>query len=253
MKSVLISILKKSLSVSRKRTLKRFYERVASVFCAHDLVKLATIYGTDKWNAHWYAQHYQAHFSKLRNQPLKILEIGVGGDTDPQNGGASLRMWKKFFPHAEIYSMDIHDKSALQESRIKIFHGSQADEKLLKQISTEAGPFDIIIDDGSHRNEHVLTSFRVLFPLLADGGIYAAEDIQTSYWPSFGGDSANLNNSATSVGFFKGLVDGLNHVEFDKPAYAPSYYDQNITAIHFYHNLIFIYKGKNLEKSYGTR
>jgi len=30
-------------------------------------------------------------------------------------------MWKKYFPSGNIYSIDIYDKSALQEERIKIF------------------------------------------------------------------------------------------------------------------------------------
>ena len=49
--------------------------------------------------------------------------------------------------------------------------------------------------------------------------------------------------------FFKSLVDGLNHKEFIIPGYKPTYYDQHIISIHFYHNLIFIYKGLNDEPS----
>ena len=51
---------------------------------------------------------------------------------------------------------------------------------------------DIIIDDGSHLNRHVVKSFQVLFPLLADDGIYVAEDTQTAYWPGEGGSSDNF-------------------------------------------------------------
>ena len=69
----------------------------------------------------------------------------------------------------------------------------------------------------------------------------------------FRGDSADLNNTATSFGFFKTLVDGLNHMEFENPGYSPTYFDAHITSLHFFHNLAFIYKGLNAEKSYGTR
>ena len=62
-----------------------------------DLINLATRYGTDKWGSHYYAQHYDAHFSKYRNKKIKILEIGVGGYKDPNKGGESLRMWKEYF------------------------------------------------------------------------------------------------------------------------------------------------------------
>ncbi|MCA1991715.1 MAG: hypothetical protein LDL41_06670, partial [Coleofasciculus sp. S288] len=41
----------------------------------------------------------------------------------------------------------------------------------------------------------------------------------------------------------------LNHQEFLKPGYSPSYFDKHIVALHFYHNLVFVYKGNNNEKS----
>ena len=146
-----------------------------------------------------------------------------------------------------IYSIDIYDKSALQEKRIKIFQGHQADEAFLKNICSQIGPLDIIIDDGSHIVSHVLASFKILFPFLKEDGIYVIEDTQTSYWPSWGGNSENLNDSATSMNFFKNLTDSLNYQEFLKPDYVPSYFDRHIVAIHFYHNLVFIYKGQNNE------
>lgn len=245
--------IKQRLSPKIKTRIKCLYERMMASFYPNNLIKLAEIYGTDKWNAHWYAQHYQRHFQSLRGKKLNILEIGVGGDDDPKRGGASLRMWKKFFPKSSIFSIDIHDKSFLQEKRIKIFQGSQADEEFLQAVVKQIGPLDIIIDDGSHRNEHVITSFKVLFPHLKEGGVYIAEDLQTAYWSHFGGDSTNLNNTSTSMGFFKGLINCLNYVELEKPDYQPSYLDKNIIAIHFYHNMVFIYKGKNEEMSYGNR
>ena len=44
-------------------------------------------------------------------------------------------------------------------------------------------------------------------------------------------------------------IHGLNHKELMLEDYIPNYYDKNIISIHFYHNLIFIYKGKNNDKS----
>lgn len=253
MKNNILNFIKSHLNADQKRWIKRVYERVVSIFVSNNLIQLATVFGTDKWNAHWYAQHYQTHFQKLRLKPLRILEIGVGGGEDSRSGGASLRMWKIFFPSSQIFAIDIFDKQPLQENRIRIFQGSQADSAFLTRVHDSAGPFDIIIDDGSHINEHVLTSFACLFPLLKDGGIYVAEDLQTSYWPVFGGDSLRLNEKHTSMGFFKSLVDGLNHIEFEGRTEAPDYYAKNIVSLHFYHNMVFIEKGRNRELSYGNR
>jgi hypothetical protein len=220
-----------------------------SFLVRRDLTKLATLSGTDKWGAHWYASHYARHFQHLRKRPITLLEIGIGGYDKPQDGGGSLRMWRRYFPKAKIVGLDYYDKSPHAEKRIRIYRGDQSDEKLLRQMISEIGRPDIIIDDGSHLNHHVIKSFEVLFPLLADNGIYVVEDTQTAYWPDHGGTSDNLLNAPTSMCFFKKLVDGLNHEEFHKPGYVFNYYDQHITEMHFYHNMVFIQKGLNNEGS----
>ena len=214
-----------------------------------DLQKLGLMFGTDKAIGHYYLQHYQEHFRPFKFKPVKLLEIGVGGYKDPNYGGHSLRLWKSYFWNGRIYAVDIHVKSALQEPKITIFKGSQIDAEFLKEITSQIGTLDIIIDDGSHINMHVITTFKLLFPMLKKGGIYVIEDVQTSYWEDKGGDSVDLNNPKTMMTFFKGLTDGLNHKEFVRPGYEPSYFDKNIVSMHFYHNLIFIYKGTNDEAS----
>ena len=51
------------------------------------------------------------------------------------------------------------------------------------------------------------------------------------------------------MNFFKSIVDSLNNKEFIKPGYEQNYHDKNIVSIHFYHNMIFIYKDDNNEPS----
>ena len=231
-----------------QRTIKFFSMDTLEKLFPTDLSALAAFYGSDKWGSHWYARHYQQHFSPLRWKKLNILEIGAGGYDDPHKGGASLRMWKRYFPKSNIYSIDIYDKSALQEERIKIFKGSQIDSEFILKVYKEIGEIDIIIDDGSHINQHVIESFAIMFPLLKSGGIYVVEDLQTSYWDNFGG-SCDLNSPKTSMHLFKCLVDSLNYEEFPDKNYKPTYFDENIISIHFYHNMVFIYKGTNKEGS----
>jgi demethylmacrocin O-methyltransferase len=185
------------------------------------------------------------HFKNFKNKRINLLEIGVGGDDDPKAGGESLRMWKKYFRLGKIFGLDLYDKSAFQERRIKIFQGNQVDKGFLDSVVKEIGKIDIIIDDGSHINEHVIETFKILFPKLNDGGIYVVEDIQTSYWSDLGGNNEDLNNSQTSMNFFKRLTDCLNHHEFRIKNYEPTYYDKKIISMHFYRNLVLIYKGNS--------
>ena len=41
--------------------------------------------------------------------------------------------------------------------------------------------FDVIIDDGSHESEHILTSLKTLFPRLKTGGYYFIEDLHAGW------------------------------------------------------------------------
>jgi len=244
--------VRRHISDSQSRALKHHYGKVVH---GGDLRRLARLFGTDKDGVHFYCQHYQHHFQALRHERVNLLEIGIGGYDDPNQGGASLRMWKTYFPNGRIAGIDLLDKSSLEEERIRTFAGSQVDEVFLKGVIAEFGTPDIIIDDGSHRPEHVIASFKILFPLLAPRGIYVVEDLQTSYWGSDSpitgdwGGASNLNAPDTSMNFLKSLVDCLNYEEFTLQGYKPSDFDRQIVAMHFYHNLAFIQKGRNDEGS----
>jgi MycE methyltransferase N-terminal len=209
------------------------------------LTDLAVHFGSDKWGElHWYTPHYERHFAHLRDEPVRLLEIGIGGYADAMAGGGSLLMWQRYFRRGLICGLDLAEKK-VTGSRIRTVQGDQNDPGFLADLARRTGPLDIVIDDGSHVNEHVLTSFRTLFPLLRAGGIYVIEDLQSSYWPSYGGDNADLNSPATSVGHLKSLVDGLNHREYHSGP--PSYFDHHVVGLHFYHNLAFVTKGVNDE------
>lgn len=246
---MLQEFLKKELKKPSRRGLLNLVDDIRSFGSGNNLERLARIYRSDKALGHSYASHYQNYFRKFRYKKVKLLEIGVGGYSYPHLGGNSLRMWKKYFPFGRIFSFDIHDKTSFEERRIRIFCGSQVDEEFLERLTEETGPLDIIIDDGSHQNEHVIKTFQFLFPKLNDGGIYVIEDTQTSYWKEFGGDSEDLEKHGTMMNYFKKLTDCLNYEELVRPGYTPSYLDKNIVGIHFYHNLIIIEKGSNNEGS----
>ncbi len=204
---------------------------------------------TDKEGTHFYADAYERHFAHLRHRAITLLEIGVGGYADPERGGESLRMWKEFFPLARIVGIDIYDKTALAEDRIAIVQGDQSDPVFLEDLAARFGPFDIVVDDGSHVCAHVIASFNGLFGHLTDDGIYAIEDLQTSYWAGSYGGSSGADRAGTSMTFLHALADGLNYAELDIAGYVPTTFDRSVTSLTFYHNLAFIQRGANLEPS----
>lgn len=202
---------------------------------------LAVAFGSDKWGGvHWYTQHYERHFAPLRDAPVRLLEIGIGGYDDPRAGGGSLRMWQRYFRRGLIHGLDVHEKR-LDEPRIRTIKGDQSDGAFLDRLGAGLGGLDIVIDDGSHVNAHVLASFAALFPHVRPGGWYVIEDLQTSYWPSYGGGPSG---PGTTMGLIGALLDGLHHKEYGK---APSYTDAHVTGVHVYHNIAFIEKGFNDE------
>lgn len=210
------------------------------------LSRLAVEHKTDKWGTHRYAKHYQASLKHLRRKEFTLLEIGVGGFTSTERGGESLRMWKEFFPNAVIVGVDIIDKTQYAEDRIHIYTGDQSDPDFLRGVAERHPDLRVVIDDGSHVPAHVLASFQTLFPLLPNGGIYAIEDLQTSYWPAWGGQ-VDPSATGTSMDLVKKLVDGLNYEEFLVEGYVPSYTDMNVRAVHAWHNMVVIEKGPNQE------
>jgi tetrahydromethanopterin S-methyltransferase subunit B len=235
---------------SRFRGLQRLAERL---LFSSNLDTLALINSTDKNTYHRYTQHYARYLARFRKARVVVLEIGIGGMDDngnydaPHLGGGSLRMWRTYFPRGRIYGIDIYDKSPHDERRIKTFQGSQADTAFLQRVLDVTGPPDIVIDDGSHRCDHIITSFEYLFPRMKERGVYVVEDLQTSYWPSYGGDDQDPDRPGTAMGYFKNLVHGLNYEERPSRKDSPTYYDRNILGINFYHNILFIAKGPNTE------
>lgn len=230
------------LSQRQRESLRRTWNILRATAGVGDLNQIALMYGTDKWGQHWYTQHYQRYFAPWRRLRLKILEIGVGGYDNVSEGARSLRMWKSFFPKAQVIGIDLYDKSHLSESRIDVLQCDQTDARRLSEISAHYGGFDIIIDDGSHLNEHVIETFNVLFPLLKSPGFYCIEDIQTAYWPGWG-----ATPGTTSMDFLQKLTDCVNYAE--RPNYSPNYFDRNISEIAFFHNLCIVRKEPNLEKT----
>lgn len=150
------------------------------------LSELANKVGTDKGTAafcsHSYTVIYNQLFEPLLENNVKMLEIGVA---DPRFPGASAQMWRDYFPQLYFVGYDINPEAKKFENvadYMYMFIGDQNNpDDLNKCIAEHGGEFDIILDDGSHYSEHILTSFEHLFPHLKPGGYYIVEDLHSVY------------------------------------------------------------------------
>ena len=138
--------------------------------------KLGTDKGTDSFCGHSYTLTYEELFDSLVDQHVKMLEIGVA---DPRFPGASVKMWKEYFPSLTFVGYDINSEALkFAQEGVSIFIGDQNNPVDLQRCIAEYGSdWDIIIDDGSHHGEHVVTSFDNLFEHVKPGGYYIIEDL----------------------------------------------------------------------------
>lgn len=166
------------------------------------LDEIAIKYGTDKSSKiHNYCDKYEKYFNFTRESDIKILEIGVFN-------GESLSTWNEFYPNSLVVGIDIDSRCKdYERDNIKVEIGSQDDELFLNLVNEKYGDFNLIIDDGSHLQSHMIKSFEILFPLLNKGGVYVVEDVCCSYW---GGYEGGLKKNGTSVEYFKNLIDDVN-------------------------------------------
>jgi hypothetical protein len=157
-------------------------------------------FGTDKSSRHHdYLNFYERFFAGRRHEPLAILEIGV-------LNGASLKTWREYFPNARVVGCDIDPMARRWATPgIEIEYMDQSNLEDLVRVASKHGPFDIIVEDGSHLWEHQITSLKTLFPFVRPDGIYIVEDLQTNFG-DFQGDYRGIAQQSC-VEFLKEWLD----------------------------------------------
>lgn len=131
---------------------------------------IALLCGTDKASSqHCYMETYNALLADRKI--ARLLEIGVAG-------GRSLQLWRTVLPDSFIVGVD-NQRSCLlhQRERSAVVLADMANGAQMAAVSTLYGPFDVVIDDGSHDHDDVRLAFEELFPRLASGGVYIVEDL----------------------------------------------------------------------------
>jgi hypothetical protein len=177
---------------------------------ATDLCRLAERHDTDKGTQ--YTQVYDRLLSHVREQPLRMLEIGL------YNGG-SFRMWRDYLPNTTLHGIDIDPRTLAYEDEVPnsaVRLVDQADPRQLDALIAELGGYyDFILDDGGHTMEQQIVSFEVLWPHVVPGGIYAIEDLGTSYYVDYGG--RDLYEPGTALDYCKRLADAVNRDHMRPP------------------------------------
>ncbi len=123
-----------------------------------------------------YTEVYEKFMAPMRKKAVRLLEVGVCDGRFPLG---SLKLWQKYFPKAQITAMDLFLDVTVMDKVMDMgctaVRGDQGDGRGYEDLE---GPFDFIIEDGSHQPDHMLFSLAMLSEKLAPKGIYFMEDIQ---------------------------------------------------------------------------
>lgn len=192
---------------------------------------------TDRLLNKWmhYIDVYENFFANYRNKNITLLEIGIAH-------GGSLQIWKKYFgANVKIIGVDINPEcKRFEEENIEVFIGSQEDEIFLKQLKDNIPKVDILIEDGGHTMKQQITTFKLLFDHVKDGGLYICEDTHTSYWKSYHG---GYKKKDTFIEYSKNFIDDIHgwHFKINSKPYINEI-TKNVKGLHFYDSMVIIEK-----------
>ena len=172
---------------------------------------------------------YERHLGRYRGRSPRILEIGVFH-------GGSLDMWRAYFGRGtHIVGVDIAERCrSLGRRGVDIRIGDQGDAEFVASLVAD-GPFDIVIDDGSHLPAHQILALETLWPAVRVGGVMLIEDLCTNYWPEYGGAP---RAPGTFIEFVKPLIDDVNAFNSRTPGFEPTEWTRTLGGIHVYDSVV---------------
>jgi hypothetical protein len=182
---------------------------------------------------------YDKHFANCRDKVRSVLEVGV-------QGGGSLSLWWKYFPNLKkVVGVDIFGACRCwARDGVAIYIGDASDREFMEGVCKTEGPFDVVIDDGSHMAEHQRRTFDIMFPHVNADGWYIIEDTQCSYWPRLGGGYKKDG----VMELVKDLSDcvtwwAIEGQDLSRQSPSVAKYNGLIRAVHIHPASVFIEKG----------
>jgi len=156
------------------------YHNNKNIFCIDkntkldECSKILVKYNTDKnFFFHNYGRQYNEIFKKYKNNKVNVLELGI-------LNGESLKFYKEYFNNYNLILGIDNNPNCLRyisnKDNINVEILNLGDIRSYEIIKNKYKNFDIIIDDASHLNTHMILSFENLFESLNEGGVYIIED-----------------------------------------------------------------------------
>ncbi|MDB4081357.1 hypothetical protein N9500_00330 [Candidatus Pelagibacter sp.] len=176
-----------------------------------------------KVKAHGYAKFYEEYFKKIKNDKLRILEIG----SFYGNASASLFF---YFRNSFLYAGDIFpDLFRYKSKRVKNFFVNSSEESSIKNdIIAKNIQFNIIIEDASHSFKDQIISLFLLFKSLEPKGLFIIEELD---FPDTRKDMNLKNEHPTLREILNKVIKRLDfHSEYISPE-DKKYFMENFDSI----------------------
>lgn len=140
---------------------------------------------TDKSSIHSYLPLYEQILKTRRLSATHVMELGV-------YLGGSCELWTDYFPNAHVTGVDVpgcdYTPAALQtferigsRGELLLQDGAYCEQFIQQQLAGDIR-YDMILDDGTHRLDHLLFVVEHYPQLLKPDGVLIIEDVQDKRW-----------------------------------------------------------------------
>jgi hypothetical protein len=163
---------------------------------------------------------YEPIFEPIRDRVKSVCEIGI-------YLGRSLQLWEEYFPNIEkVVGVDLN-QSPVKSSKIVAIKGDITNPGIVDQVR-DSGPYDLIIDDGSHFTIQFIPTF---YSLLDSAKLfYIIEDIGMDW------------KRVDCLEFLADQIDQLQHMTNPIGTRVEDIPDAKIQCISVYHGLVIFEK-----------
>ena len=194
-----------------------------TIVAAWDRINIREGAATDKVGTHGYEVILERYLMPLRDagKPFKVLEIGLGCAMG-YGGGRGFQLLREYAPLVQYHAIELKQDTchgfphlSPEDREYLVSHtmwGNQASTAILDAVTAKFGPFDLIIDDGSHVSSDMKTSLQYLFEkALKPGRAYIIEDTFFGFIRQNGGAREKQQSGDTIVTMLRDMVTFQQH------------------------------------------
>ena len=163
--------------MKKKKSLENIYKNLnlkVRTYIKNDLVKKGMNSGCDLIQ-HGYCSIYEKFLEPYKNKNINFCEIGI-------LCGDKLVIFDEYFENAKIFGYDINIdiiKKYQHDNFLNKINIKKIDSRNKQETDLIDEKFDVLIDDGCHKPQSIISTFDNFYDKVNEGGIYFIEDVNS--------------------------------------------------------------------------